>query len=319
VTVLKLFFHDACFDGTASAALFASFWRDRHPAPRVVPVAMQHAVGDPFAGVAIDGDDNACVDFRYSAHPAMRWWFDHHRTAFQPPSLAADFEARVGPTRAFDPDAPSCAGLVARTLAERYQWTAPTHLDELVRWADVIDAAAYGSAAAACALTTPAQRLAMWIGHHRDPAVLARYIDALTTTPLDQLVAAPWIEAELTPLVARRARDREAWARLGQRIDDLVVFDLIDSGLPPPGFSGYDLFPDCTYTVTLARTPSAVKIGVGFNPWGTHPRRHDVGALCASHGGGGHAAVGGVTLPPDAIERGRIATAAIVTTLTAAR
>ena len=28
MAILKIFFHDACFDGTASAALFAAFYRD---------------------------------------------------------------------------------------------------------------------------------------------------------------------------------------------------------------------------------------------------------------------------------------------------
>jgi gamma-glutamylcysteine synthetase len=49
----------------------------------------------------------------------MTWWFDHHRTAFQPPALRAVFEARATDTQFFDPDAPSCAGMIARVLRER--------------------------------------------------------------------------------------------------------------------------------------------------------------------------------------------------------
>jgi hypothetical protein len=92
--LVKIFFHDACFDGTASTALFARFYRDvLDPRVAIQPVPVQHRDGDPFAGLPVDGDDNACVDFRYCPSPRMRWWFDHHRTAFQPPTLRALFEA----------------------------------------------------------------------------------------------------------------------------------------------------------------------------------------------------------------------------------
>jgi hypothetical protein len=312
---LKLFFHDACFDGTASAALFSAFYRDRERDPVIVPVGMQHQLGDPFAEVAIDGDDNACVDFRYSADPRLHWWFDHHGTAFQPPSLRADFERRADEAMAFDPSAPSCAGLIARTVAERFGWQLPPHLADLPRWADTIDAAAYDSAAAACALDAPAQRLALWLGANPDPAALTRYIDELSRGGLAALATAAWIAPVLEPAIARRAGLRDQWATLGRSTGHVVQFDLVDRDLPPPGFTGYDLFPDSTYTVTLGRTATAVKVGVGHNPWGPRPRATHVGALCERFGGGGHPAVGGVTLPADAVERGREIVAAIVETL----
>jgi len=216
---------------------------------------------------------------------------------------------------AFDPLAPSCAGLVARTLGERFGWTSPGYLRDLITWADVIDAAAYPSAAAACALDGPAQRLALWVSANRDPAALVRYIDELSRGGLAEVDAAPWITPVLGPALARRAGDRDAWFRLGRRTGPTVAFDLVGTDLPAPGFNAYDLFSDCTYTVTLARTPTVVKVGVGHNPWGPGRRSHDLGSLCESYGGGGHAAVGGITLPADALDRGREITAAIVNLL----
>ncbi len=315
---LKLFFHDACFDGTASAALFSAFYRGREPGAVIDPIGMRHQLGDPFADVAVDGDDNACVDFRYAADPRMRWWFDHHATAFQPPALRTDYESRTGDTMAFDPAAPSCAGLITRTLATRFGWRVPPHLAELTTWADTIDAAAYDSASAACALDAPAQRLALWLGANREPRALARYIDELARDGLGALAAADWIAPVLGPALARRERDRDTWTRLGQTIGQVVMFDLLGTDLPPPGFSAYDLFRSCTYTVTLGRTDTAVKVGVGHNPWGPGAREgraHDLGALCEGFGGGGHAAVGGVTLPADAVDRGRAVAAAIIARL----
>ncbi|HUQ07126.1 MAG TPA: hypothetical protein VM261_31765 [Kofleriaceae bacterium] len=311
---LKLFFHDACFDGTGSAALFSAFYRAREAGAVIEPVGMQHSTGDPFDGVVMDADDHACVDFRYTSRPQLRWWFDHHATAFQPATLRDDFEARRTDDMAFDPAAPSCAGLVTRVLAERHGWTPPAPLVELARWADIIDAAAFASAAEACSLSTPAQQLAMWLGAVRDPAAIARYIDELSRDGLDALAAAPWVRAVLDPALARRESDRERWAEIGRLVGhgDIVLFDLLDEDRPPPGFSGYDLFPDCTYTVTLGRTAHAVKVGVGWNPWGPTPRTHDLGALCERLGGGGHASVGGVTLARDDDHRARNVAAALV-------
>lgn len=313
---LKLFFHDACFDGTASAALFSAFYRGRAPAAVIEPVGMQHSTGDPFAGVAMDADDHACVDFRYTSNPKLHWWFDHHATAFQPATLRDDFEARRTDDMAFDPTAPSCAGLVARVLGERQGWTPPPHLLELARWADLIDAAAFDNAAEACSLATPAQELALWLGAVRDPAAIARYIDELSRDGLDTVAAAPWVRAVLDPAIARRAGHRERWAAIGRRVSGgNVLFDLLDEDLPAPGFSAYDLFPDCTYTITLGRTVTTVKVGVGWNPWGPKALAHDLGALCERLGGGGHASVGGVTLPGDDDHRARNVAAALVAAL----
>lgn len=316
MTTLKLFFHDACFDGAASAALFASFYRTQHPDVTIVPVGMQHRLGDAFAGVAIDGDDNACVDFRYTPHPAMRWWFDHHATAFHPPELQGHFAARADRHMAFEPTAPSCAGVVTRTLAARFGWAPPPHLAELTAWAEIVDSAGYPDARTATALASPATRLAVWVATVREPTLIARFIAALEREPLEAIDAAAWVRADLEPILVRRRADRERWLQLGQVRGPVVMFDLIGRGVGSPGLTAYDLFPACTYTVSVLATDGAVKVGVGWNPWGG-PRHHDLGALCASHGGGGHPVVGGVTLPPGDIARGRAVAAALVEALTA--
>ena len=315
LSTLKVFFHDACFDGTASAALFSAFYRDVIGVDRIVPVGVSHRLGDAFAGVAIDGDDNACVDFRYCPHPAMRWWFDHHATAFQPAELRADFTARADEHMAFEPGAPSCAGVVTRVLGERFGWRPPPHLVELTGWADIVDAAAYPDARTACALESPASQLAVWIASVREPALTGRYVAALEHTALAELAAAPWIRAGLDPILARRRRDRDRWTAAGEVLGEVVRFDLIGRDLGSPGLTAYELFPGCAYTVTLLATESAVKVGVGWNPWSPGPRRHDLGALCARHGGGGHAVVGGVTLPPGTVNEGREVARAIVAEL----
>ena len=316
-----MFFHDRCFDGTASAALFGRFYRDAVAADATVEhEGLRHRDGDPFEGVRFDADDHACVDFRFSPSPRMRWWFDHHRTAFQPPELRAVFEERRSPTQVFDPDAPSCAGLIARSLAERRGWTPPPGLAEAVRWAEVIDAAAFASAEEAISLATPAQRLAAFLGATDADGDVLRYVRELEAgATLAELDAASWVRRVLDPLLADRARVTAALERLGRVAGargDIVVFDLLDHpDLPGPGFAAYALFPRCRYTVSANRGHGAIKIAVGYNPWCGVPRAHDIGARCQALGGGGHAVVGGITLEPGETERARAAIASLVASL----
>ena len=314
--VLKVFFHDACFDGTTSAALFAAFYRavmDR--TVEVLPVGMVHNDGNPFADVALDADDHACVDFRFCADPRMRWWFDHHPTAFQPPALRKVFDERQLPTWFFDPSAPSCAGLIARALTAGWGWQPPPHLVDAVTWADKIDAARFASAADAVSLDVPAQRLAAWLAHGRSPVDTARYVEWLSHASLDEVAARPDVAPALAAVEAERARELEAVQRLGVWYGDTVVFDRCDDvGARSPGFLGYLLFPKCLYAVSATRTPTTIKISVGMNPWTSPPRarRHDIGELCARYGGGGHAVVGGVTLRADELPRARATLASLI-------
>jgi len=312
--VLKIFFHDACFDGTTSAALFAAFYRD--VIDRNVDmhaVGMVHKDGNPFDGMAFDADDHACVDFRFCADPKMRWWFDHHPTAFQPPELRSVFEDTHQPTWFFDPEAPSCAGLIARSLEAGWDWKPPAHLIEAVKWADTIDAARFPSAEAAVALDDPAQRLAAWLAHGRTPIDTARYVDWLSRVSLSEVAARPEVAAQLAAVETERAHEVDAVKKLGVWVGDVVVFDrFADVGARSPGFLGYLLFPEAQYAVTGTRTAQNIKISVGVNPWTSKPRLHDIGDLCARHGGGGHAVVGGVTLRGDELPRAQATLAAIV-------
>jgi hypothetical protein len=312
--VLKVFFHDACFDGTTSAALFAAFYRDViDGTAQVRPEGMIHKDGDPFEGVLLDADDHACVDFRFCADPRMRWWFDHHPTAFQPASLRQIYDREHKTTWFFDPTAPSCAGLMQRALARGWDWKPPSHLIEAVGWADTIDAAQFASAEEAVALTNPAQRLAAWLAHGRTPLDTATYVDWLSRASLAEVAARPEVAAQLAAVESERAKEMDAVKRLGVWHGDVIVFDRFDDiGARSPGFLGYLLFPKCLYAVSATRTEKSIKISVGVNPWTAATRRHDIGELCARYGGGGHAVVGGVTLRPDELPRARQTLAALV-------
>jgi hypothetical protein len=191
-----------------------------------------------------------------------------------------------------------------------------------VRWAEVIDAAAFASAAEAVSLASPAQRLAAFLGATGDDTQVLRYVRELGDgATLAELDGAPWVRRVMDPLLADRERVTRllgAVARVAGRRGDAVVFDLLDHpDLPGPGFLAYALFPTCRYTIAASRGHGTIKIAVGYNPWCGVPREHDIGALCQSLGGGGHAVVGGVTLEPDETARARATLSALVTALSA--
>jgi hypothetical protein len=312
--VLKVFFHDACFDGTTSAALFAAFYRDVIDAQvDVRPIGMVHRDGNPFEGLPLDADDHACVDFRFCADPKMRWWFDHHPTAFQPPALRQIFEDEHQPTWFFDPTSPSCAGLIGRCLTSGWKWEAPPHLLEAIVWADKIDAAQFATAEEAVAMATPAQRLAAWLAHGRSQLDTTQYVEWLSRASLAEVAARPELQAQLAQVEEERAKEIDVVRRLGVWHGDVIVFDRFsDLGARSPGFIGYLMFPTCLYAASATRTHDSIKISVGVNPWNKHDRRHDIGELCAKYGGGGHAVVGGVTLRGDEVARAKETLANIV-------
>ncbi len=304
---LKILYHGNCFDGCASAALFGRFFVEREGARLEAEsfVPLHHQQGDPFPKDAFDGDVNACVDFRFSASPSLHWWFDHHASAFPTARDRTAFERDATGRKFWDPTAPSCTGFIARTLGERFGWTADD-LDELVSWADVIDAARFPSAATAVRLEEPALRLMTLLEATKDPQVPTRVIEAMQHRPLAEIAAEPWVSGPLGPILERHRAAIDTVRRLARVEGGVVTVDLADTGIEGANkFIAYDLFPDARYTVVVTRDPSRAKVSVGSNPWARPPRAHDISKLCERYGGGGHPVVGAVSLAGDRIADAR--------------
>ncbi len=304
---LTILYHGNCFDGCASAALFGRFLSERDGARLggVVHRPMAHQQGDPFPADAFSGPLNACVDFRFSPHPGLHWWFDHHASAFMSPADRAVFEARGAPQHFWDPAAPSCTGFIARTLREKFGWEG-RGLEELVHWAEIIDAARFPSAAVAVRLDEPALKLMSLLEATQDPVLPDRVIEAMRHRPLAWIVAQPWAAEPLAPLLARHQAAIELYRQLARQEHGVVRVDLLGTGLESANkFIAYDLFPQARYTVVLSEDRKRTKVSVGSNPWPLTPRTHDIAALCQRYGGGGHPVVGAVSLPPGQADQAR--------------
>src|SRR5881394_1777653 len=108
MTKVRLCFHDRCFDGTASAALFYRFYRERFDqAAEFGFTGMTHRAAQPWEGDLFDGDENVIVDFKYSNSPKVTWWFDHHQSAFLTPADAQNFKSHPAPQSAVELIEPS--------------------------------------------------------------------------------------------------------------------------------------------------------------------------------------------------------------------
>jgi len=304
---LKILYHANCFDGCASAAYLGRFL-PAHLAEkpsRIDQQPVQHQQGDPFPSGAFDGDVNACVDFRYSTSPELHWWFDHHQSAFQRPEDRTHFEADRTGRRFWDPKAPSCTGFIARIARERFGFEA-SDLEELVRWADVIDAARFPSAAMAVRLEEPALRIMTLLEATRDPSIPDRIIEAMRSRPLAEVADEPWVKGPLAPILESHLRSVETVRRLARVEGGVVVIDLSESGIEAANkFIAYDLFPEVLYVVVVSRDAKRSKVSVGFNPWTSAARTHDISRLCERYGGGGHPVVGAVTLDPNRLADAR--------------
>jgi len=303
---LRILYHGNCFDGAASAGLFACFFREhlaQGPA-KVAYTPMQHK-GDvgPIAPSLLDGDVNACVDFRYSQEPRLHWWFDHHVSAFQQPGDEAHFRADRSGQKFYDPARKSCTKFLAESLAERFGF-AIERFAELLRWAEIIDGALFPSAAVAVELHEPALRLMTWVENNRDRALAERFIEDLVARPIADIAADDYVAKALAPLLERHRTNIETVRRLARLDRGVVVTNLIAEGVHTVNkFIVYYLYPEARYTVTLLLTPERYKVSIGSNPWPPTPRTHDIAKLCERYGGGGHPAVGAIALPKTDLDK----------------
>src|SRR5215467_12830095 len=106
---VRLFYHDRCFDGAATAAVFMEFYRQNYSAAaEFVCTGLAHKASQLFDENEFDGDENVIVDFKYSSSPRITWWFDHHQSAFLSPEDAEHFRHDCSGKKFYDPTFRSC-------------------------------------------------------------------------------------------------------------------------------------------------------------------------------------------------------------------
>ncbi len=310
---LRVFFHDRCFDGAASAAVFSRFYATKiRPDVEFVYTGLAHRAAQLFDEAEFDGDENAIVDFKYSSSPRLTWWFDHHQSAFLTPEDARHFQQDHSGKKFYDPNFKSCTKFIAAVARERFGFEAPD-LAELIEWADIIDGAQYPDAATAVKMEAPATQLSLVVEGSANHGLLPRLISLMAARSLRDIMQDPEIAALFQPLYRRHVESIEMVRRCARCEKRVVFFDL--TGLDLEGYSKfipYYLFPESVYSVSISPSSFRTKISVGSNPWNTQQKMHNLATICERYGGGGHARVGAISFEPGALERARLAAREIV-------
>ena len=293
---VKVFYHDRCFDGACSAALFSRFYAERiRNNSEFIFHGLLHRAGSLFNEADFDGDENAIVDFKYSSSPKVTWWFDHHESAFLSPEDAAHFEQEQSTRKFYDPGFKSCTSFIATVAEQRFGFN-PAPVAELVRWTDIIDGALYEDAKSAVEMKQPAMQLTMVIESTQDPVFLPRLIPLLATRPLAEVVATPFVASLLPPLLERHRNSIDILRERIESKDATLFFDVTDLELEGYNkFVPYYLHPESIYSVGLSKSSFRVKVSVGSNPWAPSPPRVNLAKVCERYGGGGHARVGAIS------------------------
>src|SRR6266516_937043 len=196
----KVYYHDNCFDGLASAAVFSNFYGSAiRQGTELVYEGLAHRAGQLFIDVQFDGDENAIVDFKYSSDHRLTWWFDHHQSAFLNPQDEAHFRGDMSGKKFHDPTYKSCTKFITETVREKFGFDS-SRLEELIRWADIIDVAQFKDARAAVELKEPAMKLMMVIEGIRNPSRLHGLIEEFQQKKLEEIVALEWVQEAFKPL-----------------------------------------------------------------------------------------------------------------------
>ena len=315
---IKVFYHDKCFDGACSAALFTRFYRERIRGHAEFEYhGLVHRAGALFNEADFTGDENAIVDFKYSSSPRITWWFDHHQSAFLTPEDASHFEQEQSNTKFYDPDFRSCTRFIAVTTEQRFGFN-PAPAAEMIEWAEIIDGALYDDAKSAVEMTAPATKLTMLIESSQDPAFIPGLIPRLAYEPLHSIVDDPVIAKRLPALLGRHRQSIEIMRERAACKDGVIFFDVTDHDLEGYNkFIPYYLHPHCVYSVGLSKSSFRTKVSVGSNPWATATHMENLAKICERYGGGGHARVGAISFPPDRFDEARRAADEIVAELRA--
>ena len=317
---VRVFYHDKCFDGACSASLFTRFHRECIAQGAGYSYhGLVHRAGALFDESEFTADENAIVDFKYSASPRITWWFDHHLSAFLTPQdhehfLACQRDPVCAKHKFFDPEYISCTSFIAHIASTKFGFNAAP-VANLVHWASIVDGAKYESPEAAVEMAAPAMKLTLIIESTQDPAFIPRLIPLLTEIPLAEILTQPFVAPLLPPLLERHQEAINLIRSRAEEKNGTIFFDIADH--PLEGFNKfipYYLYPHATYSIGLSKSSFRTKVAVGSNPWTKMDpaKMVNLAEICERYGGGGHARVGAISFPPDQEAKARVAAAEIV-------
>src|SRR5438270_6435112 len=136
--------------------------------------------------------------------------------------------------------------------------------------------------------------------------MIQKIIREMQHKPLAEIITEPEIKAAYDKLHQNHLHIIDVIRGSGSCERGVIYFDLVGSGVEGYNkFIPYYLFPDSAYTVSVSTSSYRTKVSVGSNPWVNEPLRHNLATICERYGCGGHAKVGAISFPPDAVKAAR--------------
>ena len=304
--MVRVCFHDKCFDGAASAAVFTRFYCECiNPQAEFAYTGLTHRAAQVLDAALFDGDENAIVDFKYSPSPRLTWWFDHHQSAFLTSEDAEHFHRDQSGRKFFNPEFKSCTKFLASVAESKFHFQAAP-LADLIEWADIIDGAQYPTPESAVKMDHPATQLALVIEAAPDHDLTKRLIPDLAQRSLAEIVKLPYVAEHFAPLFERHQASIATIQKNSEYRDRVVYLDVSDHHLEAYNkFIPYFLYPGCYYSVGVSLSPERAKVAVGSNPWSRPAVEKNLASICERYGGGGHPRVAAISFEPHDIQRAR--------------
>lgn len=290
---LTLYLHFPCFDGVASATLAKEVLRAsaNQEVRTIVPVT--YDLRSRWLKTRL-GKHAVIVDFLF--HPDAEYWADHHTTTFVDEAAAKSFRARAKEKRLlYDPTADSCTSVIWKACGHLV--ADQKHYEELVKWANKIDAAAYDSVHEAILGEEPALRINKSLFINPDRTYCEFLVGSISERGLALTARRPEVLKRVNKAHKMILRGLQIAEKSTRLIDDIVVLrveqtpDAIVSRYSP-----YFFFPKARYSITCFQSPETTKITAMRNPWLAF-ESIPLGPLFAQFGGGGHQRVASVVLP----------------------
>lgn len=305
---VRVLYHDNCFDGVSSAAVFSRFYRGLiDPGAAIEYEGLTHKAGQHLGDDLFGEGENVIVDFKYCASDRLTWWFDHHESAFLSPQDEAHFRRDSGGKKFHDPTYKSCTKFIAHVTQEVFNHPLPD-LADLIYWADIIDGAQFPDAKTAVELKEPAMRLMLVIEASHDPQLIHKIIRELQHNTLAEVIEEPEIRSTFERLYAHHFESIEIMRGATKCTDGVIEFDVSSYDLDGYNkFIPYYLFPESVYSVGVSQSSVRAKVSVGTNPWTKRERRQNLAKLCEQYGGGGHSVVAAISFKPDELDKARAA------------
>jgi len=303
---LRVLYHDNCFDGVSSAAVFSRFYRAKFdPAAEIEYEGLTHKAGQHIGAEQFGTGENAIVDFKYSASDKLTWWFDHHESAFLSPQDEAHFRTDKSGHKFHDASYKSCTKFIAHITRTVFNCPMPD-LDNLIYWADIIDGAQFPDAKTAVELKEPAMRLMLVIEASHSSELIHKIIGEIQHRPLAEVIDLPEIRSTFEKLYAHHFESIEIMRQVTKCTKGVIEFDVSKHDLDGYNkFIPYYLFPESVYSVGVSHSPVRAKVSVGTNPWTKREHHQNLAKLCEQYGGGGHAVVAAISFKPDELDKAR--------------